>query len=281
MNSCIYTGLIKHKREKPRKNGFKYNVYFMYLDLDELEELQKKFFFFSLNKWNVFSFYDKDHFKFVDYDLPLKQTISREKIKYDSQKYIGKNTRERIEIMVEELNLGFKLSKVYIMTNLRNFGYIFNPVSFYYCFDEAGRLKAMFSEVNNTFHDQKMFYIPIDNLDAKIFSSSEKKNYYISPFTGLENVLHWEFDVPDTNMLMKINSIKDGQIELSTRTEGERKELTNLSLIFLVLRYPLYTMMVMYRIHWQALKLFLKKVPFNKKDISDEKIVKVIEEKNV
>lgn len=273
MNSRIYIAKLRHRREKPRLNAFGYNVYIMYLDLDELSELEGKYLFFGLNKWNVFSFFDKDHFKFIDYENSSRRTISREKVKYDSRKYAGKNTRERIEIMIKELGLGFELSKVFIMTNLRNFGYIFNPVSFYYCFDQAGKLRAMFSEVNNTFHDQKMFFVSIENPEEKIFKSRQKKNLYVSPFTGLENVLHWEFDVPGESMQMNINSLKDGQIELMTKMSGRRMEISNLNLLFLVLRYPMYAMMVIVRIHWQALKLWLKKVPFNKKDASDEKIV--------
>ena len=201
-----------------------------------------------------------------------------EKVKYTKEKYIGKNTRERIEIMIKELNLGFNLSKVYIMTNLRNFGYIFNPVSFYYCFDEAGKLKAMFSEVNNTFHDQKMFYISIENSEAELFRSKQSKNFYVSPFTGLKNILHWEFDIPKEKMQMNIDSIKEGSIELCTKLAGKRKKINNLSLLFLIFRYPMYTLMVIIRIHWQALKLWWKKVPFNKKSESDTEIINTIKE---
>jgi DUF1365 family protein len=214
-----------------------------------------------------------------------------EKVKYTKDKYIGKNTRERIEIMIDELNLGFKLSKVFIMTNLRNFGYIFNPVSFYYCFNEAGQLRAMFSEVNNTFHDQKMFYIntsvildgaekrsgiQFKNTNKQVFRSRQSKNFYISPFTDLKNVLHWEFDIPGETMFMNINSVKEGEIELMTKMSGRKRKITDLSLLFLLFRYPLYTLMVIVRIHWQALKLWRKKVPFNKKDESDIKIVENI-----
>ena len=274
MNSCVYTGQIKHRRVEPRKNSFTYNVYFMYLDMDELEEMQEKLFLFSLNSWNIFSFFDKDHFKFLDYKDEKKKLISREKIKYNTAMYKTKKTKERIRIMIDELGLDFELAKVYIMTNLRNFGYIFNPVSFYYCFDKAGKLRALFSEVNNTFHDQKMYYIEIDEPDAEIHSSIQKKNYYISPFTDLANTLHWNFSVPRDNILMKIDSLKNDKLELVTIMTGEKKDLSNAYLFFLQIRYPFYTLMIIFRIHYQALKLWWKKVPFNRKDESDEEITR-------
>lgn len=276
MNSCVYICKLTHLREKPKKNSFSYNIYMMYLDLDELENLNKNLFLFGYNSWNIFGFYDSDHFKFLKNKSKEADIISKEKVIYDVEKYKNKNTRERIEILINEQNLDFKLGKIFVLTNLRNLGYIFNPVSFYYCYDNKGKFRALFSEVNNTFGDQKMYYIDLENQAGDIYQTKEKKNYYISPFTKLENTLHWKFNDPKDSMLMSINSSKGDEIELRTLLVGKRKELKNYTLFYLQLRYPLTTLVTVYRIHYQALKLWIKGVSFNRKEESDKKIIKNI-----
>ena len=272
MNSRIYTLKLSHERLEPKKNAFKYSIYLMYLDLDELESLAENFTFFSYNQWNIFSFFDEDHFKFVNTKNATAEKIAQENVKLRAEKYLGKNTKERIRAMIEDLNLSFDLGKVFILTNLRNLGYIFNPVSFYYCFDKEGVFRVMFSEVNNTFYDQKIYFEVIDNPKEKVFTSLQKKNYYISPFLSYDNHLKWQFDVPGEKMFMSVNSLKDEKVELKTLLIGQRKELSNTNLIFLLLRYPLITIMIIFLIHYQALKLWLKKIKYYKKEETDEKI---------
>lgn len=278
MNSCVYKIKISHNREKPKKNSFVYNIYMMYLDLDEIEELDKKFFLFSHNKWNVFSFFDKDHFKFIDQRSESAEVISKEKINYKAENYRGKNTKERIEQIIKESKQDFKLGKVYVLTNLRNFGYIFNPVSFYFCFDEQGVFRAMFSEVNNTFKDQKMYVNMIDNPEKEEFDFTQRKHFYISPFTGVKNKLNWKFKLPGENLDIKIDSIKDNEVELSAVLKGRRKEIKSFTFLGLQLRHPMITFMIIFMIHVQALKLFLKKVPFGGKQETDKKIIDNIKE---
>jgi uncharacterized protein len=273
MNSAIYTLKLSHERLEPRKNSFRYSIYLMYLDFDELDSLAEKFPLFSYNKWNVFSFFDEDHFKFVNPKNETAEKIAQENVKVKAEKYSGKNTKERVRTMIRDLNLDFELGKVFILTNLRNFGYIFNPVSFYYCFDKDGVFRVLFSEVNNTFHDQKMFFEVIGNPNEKVFSSLQKKNYYISPFISFDNSLKWQFDLPGEKMFMSINSLKAEKVELRTLLVGQRRELSNSNLLFLLLRYPLITVMIIFLIHYQALKLWLKKIKYYRKEETDEKIV--------
>jgi DUF1365 family protein len=251
----------------------------MYLDLDELEITSKNLFLFGYNKWNVLSFFDKDHFKFVSQKSSNAEIIARETVNFEADKYLNKNTKARLKVLIDELKLGFELDKVYILTNLRNFGYIFNPVSFYYCFDSIGKFRAMFSEVNNTFGDQKMYHCLIDNPEAEIFFDIQRKNYYISPFINYNNDLHWRFNLPGKKIMMSIDSIKNDKVELRTVFTGNRKELSNFSLLCVILRYPMVTLMAITLIHYQALKLVIKKIKFYRKEETDKKIVEEINKK--
>lgn len=278
MNSCIYTLRLKHKRIRPKKNSFVHSIYMFYLDLDELDELNQKMRLFSYNKWNVFSFFDKDHFKFINNNKKYAKEISKEKINYDKKKYIGRNTKERINEMIKELKLDFKLGKVFILTNLRNLGYVFNPVSFYYCYDTDGKFRVLFSEVNNTFHDQKMYYVLIKNPNQDVFYSKQRKNYYISPFIDYNSDLYWKFREPKKEYSMEIDSGKEEGLILKTSLFGKRKKLTNLNLFLSFVRYPMITFMIIFIIHYQALKLWLKGVHFWRKSEVDKKIAKRIKE---
>jgi DUF1365 family protein len=120
MNSSMYTAKIGHQRKNPIKNGFTFSSFFMYLDLDELDELDKKITLFSYNRWNIFSFYDSDHFTFVDQAGKEHEIITKEKINYTPEKYIGKHIKERIHVILTELQLDFELGKVFLLTNVRN-----------------------------------------------------------------------------------------------------------------------------------------------------------------
>lgn len=276
MNSCIYISKLFHERLAPRKNSFWYSTYMMYLDLDELVNLEKSQFLFSYNSRNILSFYDDDHFKFAKLKNTETDVIATENIPINYDKYLNKNTKERIQILVQELNLWFEVDKVFILTNLRNFGYVFNPVSFYYCYDKDGVFRVMFSEVNNTFLDQKMYYTLIEDAKWKIFESQQKKNYYISPFISYENNLKWRFDLPWKSFFMAIDSMNWDTIDLKTVLKWERKEITRRSLFWIQIRYPLLTLRVIFLIHYQAIKLFLKKVRYFKKSETDQSIAHII-----
>jgi uncharacterized protein len=270
MNSCVYVCKLKHNR--PNKNKFGYGIYLWYLDLDELDTLSKRFFLYSNNKFNILSFYDDDHFLFVK-QKGHADKIARETFNYTRNKYIRKNTKERVREAVKELDLGFELGKVYLLTNLRNIGYIFNPVSFYYCYDKKGNLRALLSEVNNTFRDQKLYHAKVEK-NTKVYKDKQNKNFYISPFIDVDTELTWNFKEPKQELFMQINSLKNGKAILTTDLRGKRKELTSFKIILLFLRYPMMPLMAIILIHWQALKLFIKKVGFRNKKKSDEKLIK-------
>lgn len=271
MNSCIYISRIYHERLKPKKNIFNYRFYMLYLDLDEIDSLAEKVGIFSHNRWNILSFYDSDHFKFLR-QKGISEKISKEKVDFHTARYKGKGTKERIRTMIEELGLGFDLGKVFILTNVRNLGYLFNPVSFYYCFDEAGKPRVMFSEVNNTFGEQKMYYTMVDP-GKKVHKDKQRKNYYISPFIDYDTDIHWRFTVPGRNLDMEVTSKRKNDSVLKAVLKGKRKQLTGASMLMTFLRYPMVPLVTMILIHYQALKLFMKRVQFHPKKKTDRKIV--------
>jgi len=276
MNSAIYTGKIFHTRTGPKKNDFAYSIYLAYVDLDELPELDKKFRLFSLNRFNAFSFFDQDHFKFINQRNKEKQAIAQENVTYQIQHYLNKGTKDRIQTLLKDAGMDFKLGKVCVLTNLRVFGYVFNPVSFYYCFDAQGVFRVLVSEVNNTFGDQKMYFDPIDDPRQKIFTKVQRKNFYISPYTEFDNDLSWNFSLPKEQVFVMIDSLKKGRVEVKAVFKGRRREITDGLLLWLNFRYPLQTLMIICRIHYQALKLFIKKVTFHHIEETDKKIIRVL-----
>lgn len=270
MNSCAYVCRLKHNR--PNKNKFTYGIYMYYLDLDELDMLSECFTLFGKNRWNLLSFYDEDHFIFVR-QTGKQDRIARATFDYTRERYTGKSTKERVQEALEELGIIFKLGKVFLLTNLRNLGYIFNPVSFYYCYDTEGNLRVLLSEVNNTFRDQKLFYLAVESKDKR-HHDRQKKNFYVSPFIDTDTEITWSFEEPGEQLLMEVDSIKDGNPILKTSLTGERKQLSATTILLLFLRYPMMPLIAIMLIHWQAFKLWLKNVRFRSKGASDDEILR-------
>ncbi|KPJ85657.1 hypothetical protein AMJ57_02155, partial [Parcubacteria bacterium SG8_24] len=267
MNSAAYIGKLAHARTKPRKNAFSYPGYMMYLDLDEIPDLHRKLTLFSMDRFNLFSFHDRDHFKFIDQDDPTAQTIMKENVSFKAERYRGKKTtKERIGLLLRDAGFDFSLGRVMVLTNLRTFGYTFNPVSFYYCYDADGIFRVLLSEVNNTFGDQKMYFTPIRDPKADLHGHRQQKNFYISPFIDHDNILEWSFSEPGDSVMISVDSQEGGESELKATFVGARHELTDGLLFRLNFRYPLFTLMVIGRIYYQALKLFLKKIRFRDKE---------------
>ncbi|MEZ4483244.1 MAG: DUF1365 domain-containing protein [Syntrophotaleaceae bacterium] len=163
--------------------------------------------------------------------------------------------------------------KVFLPTQLRNLGYIFNPVSFYYCYDAEGGLRVLLSEVNNTYRDQKLFYTAVDPKDKR-HHDRQKKNFYVSPFIDMDTDITWAFEEPAETLLMEVASVKDTDPILKTSLTGKRKPLSATTLLLLFLRYPMVPLVTMMLIHWQALNLWLKKVRFRDKGTTDDEIIR-------
>lgn len=242
MNSCLYETVIMHHRLVPKEHKFKYRFFSFYLDLDEIDELSKKIFILSRNKFNVYSFYDSDH--------------------WGSQQ---SSIKENILLYLKGKGIDLNGGRIMVLTYLRTFGYVFNPVSLYYCFDNANNPLCVVPEIGNTFGELKPFFVGKEDLDGNKFKDSQTKFYYISPFTKLDDTLDFKLTIPSDRLNICIDTSRNSQKILLTSMIGDKKELTNRNLLWMSFKFPLITLKVIVLIHWHALLLWLKKIPYEEK----------------
>jgi DUF1365 family protein len=154
--------------------------------------------------------------------------------------------------------------KVLLVTLPRIIGYKFNPVSFYFCSDSSGRPVGAIAEVTNTFHEVKPYFIPA-GATARMpatFRRRTPKHFYVSPFSGLDLEFDFTLHFPDARLAVRIDDHQAGRRMLHTTLTGQHTGLTDARLAWFFIKYPLVTLAVMGRIHWQALCLWLKQVPW-------------------
>lgn len=240
LNSAIYTGLVHHRRFTPTPHQFQYRVFMMYLDLDELPQIFTSRWFWSYLKPNIACFKRSDYFG--DAAQPLKTEILR-KVEQD----IGKKP----------------LGKVCLLTNMRYFGHCFNPVSFYYCYAADNKtIEAIVTHITNTPWGEDYAYVH-DCAENSPLHFSLSKSFHVSPFMPMNIDYDWRFSTPaDTlNVYMK-NIQSDAKMFDATLTLA-RQALTATALNLTLLKYPLMTIKVVAAIYWQALQLWVKRVPFH------------------
>ena len=232
MRSALYTGTLMHSRRTPRRNTFRYPVSYWLLDLDELPELERRLLPVAVNRRGLVTFRDADHFD----GSPVKRAVID---------FAGDPSIER----------------VLMLTQLRLLGYVFNPVSFYWCYRADGSLACMVAELSNTFGER----LP-ELLHGPELRYEHDKRLHVSPFFGLDQSYEYAFSQPGDEVWARIH-VRDsgGGTPLTAVLHGRRRELTNLSLARTMLRYPFQPMQVIALIHWQALRLWLKRVPFHHK----------------
>lgn len=237
-----------HNRLQPKQHRFHYNVFMFYVDLDEIEMLRKKLWMFSHNKFNFFSFRDKEHLQ-----LPLENP---DKIK---------NTKQHILDYL--LQNGITINgKIMLLTNMNVLGYNFNPVSFYFCFNEKDEPVCCIAEVSNTYREMKPYLMKQENLSGNQFHLNTKKYFYVSPFIDHDTDFDFNIAVPADKMNIKIDDYKDGERFFISTLTGVKKILNNRNLFKYSIRFPFITLKVITLIHWNALLLWAKKLAFHPKD---------------
>ena len=243
LRSCLYECSVMHHRLVPKKNRFEYRLFFFCLDLDEMDDVASTVCGFSRNRWNLYSFRDEDHF-------------SGEK---------NRSVKEALIRFLSEHEVAFpETGRVLLVTLPRVLGYIFNPVSFYFCFGSDGSPFAAVAEVGNTFGEIKPYLLPVPSADG-VFRLRVPKHFYVSPFSELDLEFDFKLRVPGEQLEVHIDDRKGDQVVLLSSLVGKRVPLSTASLAWLTLKYPLVTLKVIVSIHWQAFLLWTRRLPFHYK----------------
>jgi len=242
-SSCIYSGLITHKRFKPKKHFFTYKIFSLLIDLSEVEELEKNIKFFSYNKFNILSFHNIDHGPRDGSPLInwVKKVLANSKINIDN-------------------------GKIKLLCFPRFFGYVFNPLSIFYCYNKNSKLKAVLYEVKNTFNEQHT-YIFRSKSSSNLILHKCKKKFYVSPFIEMKTFYNFRLSKPKSkiNILIQQSDLK-GPLLIARQT-GKRIKLTSQNLLFQFITHPLMSFKVILAIHFEAFKLWIKGVKLVKKNI--------------
>lgn len=247
MNSRLLECRLLHRRLSPRVHRFENRIFFFALDLSELDATAQSLALFSRNRLNLYSFRDGDFLMGVSAaDLPAPTLMDK--------------VRRHLENLKIETGPDLRVVLVAIP---RIVGYLFNPVVFYFCYNGDRPLCAV-AEVTNTFREVKTYLVPLA-ADGKHFEVRLPKEFYVSPFTECDGEFSFLLRFEDGRLLARIDEYEHGKLVLHSVVVGQNRPLSDRNLAWFAVKYPLLGMQVMTRIHTQALRLYLKRVPWWRK----------------
>jgi DUF1365 family protein len=241
MHSAIYEGIVRHQRAVPVEHAFAYPLFLMYLDLAELDDVFRHRWFWGQDRRKLAWFRRSDHLG--DPGVPL---------------------REAVGDLVCSRGYPRPEGPIRLLTHLRYFGYVINPVSLFYCFDRASeRVEYVVAEVTNTPWGERHCYVldcrssPLDELSCR-----HPKALHVSPFMEMQQEYQWRLSVPGETLRVGITNLQDDRPVFSANLELQRREISTLTLARVLTRYPGMTVRVLIAIYFQAFRLWWKRVPF-------------------
>ncbi len=236
-HSALYQCRVYHERLEPRRHRFGYPAFMFWLDLDEVKQVEDTR-WFGLRKGSVFRFMERDH---ITDGLSLKDSIVR---------YVGGHDSMAAN----------RIHHVRVLTFCRFLGYVFNPVSFFYAYGRQEQIVCAIAEVGNTFNEKKRYYIPVQK-DGNLRVRTPK-HFYVSPFSPVSHDFDFRPGLPGEQLSLRVDTLSGPACEVRGIVRGRRIPLTDAALRSLTLRNPLGTFGVIAGIHWEALRLWLKRVPW-------------------
>jgi DUF1365 family protein len=244
-----------HHRFAPKAHRFSYNIFLFGVDLDELGDMARAVPFLSVNRRNLYSFREGDF-------LPTAEKLHNGAGGAPS----GGSLKERVLAFLGSRGVELPGGRVVLLTLPRVAGYLFNPVSFYFCYDSAGRPAAAIAEVTNTFREMKQYFLGPGTLtDAgsqPSFESRMPKFFYVSPFSDVDVAFDFRLRAPNDGLSIRIDDYAGQERTLASSLTGRRRPLTASRLAWYSLKYPLITVKVILLIHFHALRLRIKRVPW-------------------
>jgi DUF1365 family protein len=236
MSSSLCAGWLTHQRRDAPGHGFRYALYMLLLDLDELPSLAARLRLFGCNRRRPVAFYDRDHLGDP-----------------------GRPARANLEALLAAHGIHAPAGRILLLTHARVFGYVFNPISVFYCFDPEDRLVAAVAEVSNTFGERHPYVLEARDGGA---TWHEKKLLHVSPFFSMQGSYRFHLPVPSASGVeARVDLWHGDRLALAARLSLDRRPLTDAALARALCRYPFITAQVVAGIHWQAFRLWRKGAP--------------------
>ncbi len=240
MTSSIYNGTVIHKRFKPKIHFFKYKVFSLLIDLSDLNYLNKNISFFSYNSFNLISFFDKDH---GDRD--------------------GSSLIDWVKKNLIENNINSENIKIRLLCYPRIFGYVFNPLSVFFVYDQNENLISILYEVKNTFGEQHTYIFKAEN--NNLIQHNCSKKFHVSPFIEMNCNYFFRILRPSEKISVVIDQYQLNEKILFASQDGKRVDFNSKELLKSYLKHPLMTLKIISAIHFEAFKLWIKGIKFIKK----------------
>jgi DUF1365 family protein len=233
--SALYVGSVMHRRLRPRPHRLRYRVFWMLLDLDEIDDLARGLRLFSRGRFNFASFHDADH--------------------GDGG---GRPLREQVEGHLRDAGIDTGHGPIRLLCMPRVFGHGFNPLSVYFCHRHDQSLAAILYEVHNTFGQRHSYLIPVEATARSFVNQHCEKVFYVSPFMDMDMTYAFRVAAPAERVAVAIRTADKDGLMLVAALGGNRVALTDVALLGAVLTHPLLTLKVVGAIHWHALRMMLK-----------------------